>query len=147
EFDAHWAQRLAEPGEFPPDWQLLEAAGFLLRHAEAPSLRYSFINPLTREVAYGEQLEGQRKTSHARIAGLLEEEMTASANAELAGQIAMHWLRSGHTRTAGLWSLKAGHSISPLSRPQEAVLWYRQTLEQLQDAEREVEVLRACIAA
>ncbi|MDP9189870.1 MAG: AAA family ATPase, partial [Actinomycetota bacterium] len=104
----------------------LIAGGFLYEHEIYPERVLAFSHPLTREVAYGSQLGGQRATTHAATARAMIE-LNPERHDELAALIAQHLEQGDETLEAARWSARAAHWAG-YSHPEDALrLWSRVT--------------------
>jgi class 3 adenylate cyclase/tetratricopeptide (TPR) repeat protein len=104
----------------------LIGAGFLYEAEIYPERVLAFSHPLTREVAYGSQLEEQRATAHAATARALIE-LNPDRHDELAALIAQHLERGGETLEAARWNARAAHWAG-YSHPRDSMrLWGRVT--------------------
>jgi len=109
--------------------ELIEA-GFLFELELYPERVLAFRHPLTREVAYGSQLAGQRQAGHAAAAQALVE-LNPERHEELAALIASHLEQGDEPLEAARWSARAAYWAGH-SRPREAMgLW--QTVTRLAD--------------
>ena len=104
----------------------LIAGGFLYEHEIYPERVLAFSHPLTREVAYGSQLSGQRAAAHAATARAMIE-LNPERHDELAALIAQHLEQGAETLEAARWSARA--PTGPATAiPEEALrLWSKVT--------------------
>ncbi len=84
----------------------LVAGEFVYESALHPELEYTFVHPLTREVAYGSQLGDRRVRVHAAVAQALEAG-DASKLDERAAVLAHHWEAAGEPLPAARWHRRA----------------------------------------
>jgi predicted ATPase len=96
-----------------PERELREAlralveAGFLYESALYPEPEYTFVHPLTREVAYASQLGPRRARIHAAVARALQAADPARLE-ERAGLVAHHLEAAGEAFEAACWHARAG---------------------------------------
>lgn len=92
---------------------------FLRETAAPPDTEYTFLHPLTQEVAYGSQLSSQRAQIHAAVADATVE-LYPERLQEHAGLLAHHLQAAGETFAAARWSARAA-TWAGLSDPAEAL--------------------------
>ena len=103
---------LAEVAELP-ERELREAlralveAGFLYESALFPESEYTFVHPLTREVAYASQLGPRRARIHSAVARALQAADPARLD-ERAALLAHHLEAAGEALEAARWHARAG---------------------------------------
>ncbi|HEV7401012.1 MAG TPA: adenylate/guanylate cyclase domain-containing protein [Solirubrobacterales bacterium] len=105
----------------------LTEGGFLYETEIYPERIFAFRHPLTREVAYGTQLNEQRAVTHAATAHALIE-LNPDRLDELAALIASHMEAGGETLEAARWFARAAHWAGH-SRPQDATRMWRKVME------------------
>ena len=115
----------------------LTDGGFLYETEIYPERIFSFRHPLTREVAYGTQLAGQRAGTHAATARALIE-LNPDRHDELAALIGSHMEAGGETLEAARWSARAAYWAGS-SRPQDALRLWRTTMELAEELEENEE--------
>lgn len=88
----------------------LTSAEFTYEQELYPEAIYAFRHPLTRDVAYGSQLAGQRAERHAAVARALacgpEERLD-----EQAALIAEHWEQAGERLDAARWHARTATAV------------------------------------
>jgi class 3 adenylate cyclase/tetratricopeptide (TPR) repeat protein len=113
-----------EPERMEGSLRELIGGGFLYEAELYPQRLLAFRHPLTREVAYGTQLGGQRERTHAAAAQALIELNPGDRWDELAALIADHLRQGGQPLEAARWSARAAYWAGH-SRPRESLrLWH-----------------------
>ena len=82
--------------------QALVDAELLVEEELFPEARFAFQHPLTREVAYGSQLETRRRVVHAAVARAIAAHYADGLH-ERAALLAHHWDRAGEPLEAARW--------------------------------------------
>jgi class 3 adenylate cyclase/tetratricopeptide (TPR) repeat protein len=123
----------------------LTEAGFLYETELYPERVFAFRHPLTREVAYGTQLAGQRTVTHAATAHALIE-LNPDRQDELAALIAHHMEAGGETREAARWTARAAYWTGS-SRPHDAQRLWRRVMELGEELEEDEETVALAIAS
>ncbi len=121
----------------------LTDGGFLFEAEVYPERVFAFRHPLTREVAYGTQLAGQRAESHAATARALIE-LNPDRHDELAALIASHMEAGDEPLEAARWSARAAYWAGG-SRPQDALRLWRKAMELTEALEESEETLAMAV--
>lgn len=114
----------------------LEAEGFIAERAVVPERVYIFRHALTQEAAYQVQLIAQRKTLHGNVGAAIEA-LYAGRLEEFVDVLALHYGRSDVDPKARTYLLLAAQRAQRLYAGDEALHYFRQTLERSGD-DREV---------
>jgi predicted ATPase len=109
----------------------LVEAELLFQRGLPPQTTYSFKHALIQDAAYESLLKSTRQQYHKRIAQVLEEQFTETAEAE-PELLAHHYTEAGLTEQAVHYWHTAGQSAIQRSAHVEAVAHLRQGLELLQ---------------
>jgi DNA-binding CsgD family transcriptional regulator len=89
---------------------------------------YAFRHALIREAIYADLLPGERTRLHARLAGLLADEVRLAAVPGSAAELAHHYLASHDIPGAFCASVRAGREAERLAAPAEAHRHFDQAL-------------------
>jgi tetratricopeptide (TPR) repeat protein len=108
----------------------LQAAEFLYEVRLFPEREYTFKHALTREVAYGSLLQGQRRVLHADILEVIET-LYADRLADQIERLAYHALRGTVWNKALMYCRQAGEKAMARSAYREAVESFEQALSAL----------------
>jgi class 3 adenylate cyclase/tetratricopeptide (TPR) repeat protein len=87
----------------------LEEAGFARRERLLPEAEYSFVHPLTQEVAYTSQLASRRARAHAAVGRALAE---GGARDQDAALVAHHFEQAGQKLEAARWHDRASEWVA-----------------------------------
>jgi len=120
-------------------------AEFLYEAELYPERLLAFRHPLTREVAYGTQLAGQRAATHAATGRALIE-LEPDRHDELAGLIAHHLETGGETLEAARWSARAAYWAGH-SRPHDAMRLWATVTRLVDDLEENDETMALAVAS
>jgi tetratricopeptide (TPR) repeat protein len=127
----------------------LVAAEILYQRGVPPQAHYFFKHALIQDAAYESLLKSTRQHYHQRIAQVLEEQFTETAEAQ-PELLAHHYTEAGLTEQAVSYWHKAGQSAAQRSAHVEAITHLRQGLELLKTlpetserTQREVDMLIA----
>ncbi|SEQ74536.1 Double zinc ribbon [Solimonas aquatica] len=108
---------------------------------------WQFVHPLIQELAYGAQLEVQRRELHARLAQLLEARCPLDQPPdESAVRIAHHYGCAGDLARAGLWHVQAARWLGAADSP-AAVRHLREALRCLESAPQTADLRAAALRA
>jgi DNA-binding SARP family transcriptional activator len=110
----------------------LVAVGLVLPFDEH---RFVFDHSLTMEVAYKEVGEARHRLIHRRIGEALEV-LHRDTLDDVAGQIAMHYAESRALERAAPYALRAARRAAGLAAWNEAIGFFRQALDGMQNGER-----------
>jgi tetratricopeptide (TPR) repeat protein len=108
----------------------LIAAGLLFRQGVPPDANYLFKHALVQDAAYGTLLRAPRRSLHARIAEVLEQQFPERASVE-PELLARHLTEAGQIEAATSYWLKAGQRAAERSADEEALRHLRRGLEML----------------
>jgi DNA-binding winged helix-turn-helix (wHTH) protein/class 3 adenylate cyclase/tetratricopeptide (TPR) repeat protein len=109
----------------------LQAAEFLYETHNFPEQEYTFKHALTHDVAYGSLLQERRRTLHARIVEALET-LDADRLSDQVEHLAYHAFRGEVWDKALTYFRQAGAKAEARSAYQEAMAYYEQALQVLQ---------------
>ncbi len=100
--------------------------------AEPATARYTFHHPLLAEVVYENLIPGERMKLHGELASALSLAHSAdrATAAQVAAEIAEHWLKAGQEARAMPALIRAGRAASRLGAHAEALTHFRRALEQ-----------------
>jgi predicted ATPase len=109
----------------------LVAAELIFRRGAPPNVTYSFKHALVQDAAYGTLLKSRRQHLHTRIAQVLEERFTETAEVE-PELLAYHCREAGLAQAAAAYRYQAGKAALRRSAVQEAVAQLCEGLEILE---------------
>jgi class 3 adenylate cyclase len=109
----------------------LQAAEFVYEARLFPELEYSFKHALTHDVAYGRVLQERRRALHAAVVEAIER-LYAERLTEQTELLAHHALRAQEPQKAVRYLQSAGERAAARSANHEAVQFFEQALEALQ---------------
>ena len=116
----------------------------VFRRGTPPEASYSFKHALVRDAAYESLLKSRRQQIHARIARVLETELSVIADNE-PEVVAQHWSAAGHPEHAlAHWRI-AARRASGRSAYREAVAFFEQALASLDQLSESDDVRRLAI--
>jgi tetratricopeptide (TPR) repeat protein len=118
--------------EIADDLAYLEHERLIATRSVAPELTYTFRQALIQEVAYGMQLQSQRRTAHGAVAEAIES-LYAGRLDEFVDVLAYHWDLDDNDTKALLWLVRAADRAKRLFANDEAVRLYRSALRRATD--------------
>jgi class 3 adenylate cyclase/predicted ATPase len=129
-YDLLFAAARRSESELRSALERLTGAGLVFRRGEPPEANFLFKHALVQDAAYGTLLRGQRRQLHARIAGVLEEKLatTAEAQPEI---LAHHFENAGLIEKAVSYWQEAGERSKARSATAEAIRQMRKALDLL----------------
>ncbi|MBV8137156.1 MAG: hypothetical protein JO121_16230, partial [Deltaproteobacteria bacterium] len=128
--------RLAREVIKKPDVELnqmmnaLQVAEFVYEQPAAGDVEYAFRHALTQEVAYGSVLQERRRLIHERIGQSIETLYADSLDDNLS-ELAYHYRRSGNTRKAVAYLVRAAEQAHQRSAFSVATAYFEDALERL----------------
>jgi class 3 adenylate cyclase/tetratricopeptide (TPR) repeat protein len=149
EFDISFLAQLADADE-DPLLDLMDAAVSAAVLVESGTAnRYRFAHALIQHSLYDEVSPARRQRTHQRIAETLETEATIESAATLA-ELAHHWVAA--TRPADLdkaldYVRRAGDAARDALAPDDAIRWYQQALDLVEQSTTPDELERAGLLA
>jgi class 3 adenylate cyclase/tetratricopeptide (TPR) repeat protein len=114
------------------DLAYLEHERLIATRSVAPELTYTFRQALIQEVAYGMQLQSQRRSAHGAVAQAIES-LYAGRLDEFVDVLAYHWDLDDDDAKALLWLVRAADRAKRLFANDEAVRLYRSALRRATD--------------
>ena len=136
EFDFELLQQISgvDPEHLLAQVEALLRARLLRERESAPGRAvYLFADDQTRDVLYQELSLVRRQRYHLQVARALEARSGARAN-EIAGGLALHFLRGGEPSRALHWTAVAGSNSARLYAREQAVAYFRSALDLLKTA-------------
>ncbi len=137
-FDDRILARVAPTRALASDLDFLEKQGFIELRFARPVRIYVFRHALIQDVAYNTQLLAQRRKLHAAV-GLAIEALHPDRPHEFVNELAFHYGRSDDDEKAVRWLSQAGDRAKSLYANEEALAFYRSTLEHLRDGQGPIE--------
>ena len=126
-FDHQVLARVASTPALLADLRSLEQKGFIEIRSVRRARVYLFRHALIQEVAYGTQLQAQRRKLHGRV-GHAMEELQAGRTDEVVNELAFHYRRSDDDAKAVHWLCRAGDRAKALDYYGHFVdLWRRRS--------------------
>jgi adenylate cyclase len=125
-------ERLAPERPVTEDLAYLEHERLIATRSVAPELTYTFRQALIQEVAYGMQLQSQRRATHGAIATAIES-LYAHRLDEFVDVLAYHWDLGDNDAKALLWLVRAADRAKRLYANEEALRLYRSALKRAID--------------
>ncbi len=107
----------------------------VLLEVDGRAERFTFVHALMQHTLYDELSPGRRARLHCRIAELLEEDLGDEPGGRV-GELARHWIaatRPSDRAKAVRYARAAGRRALDALAPDEAIGWFRQTLELIDD--------------
>jgi tetratricopeptide (TPR) repeat protein/regulation of enolase protein 1 (concanavalin A-like superfamily) len=111
-------------------WQL-EEKDLIYEERAIPELEYSFKHVLIQETVHQSLLSRQRQALHQRVGEGIEE-LYQDRIEEFYGELAWHYLQSGHVSKAIDYLLKAGQKAKGMYANREAISYFEKALEFIQ---------------
>jgi len=125
-------EHLVPDREITDDLAYLEHERLIATRSVAPELTYTFRQALIQEVAYGMQLQSQRRAAHGAVAEAIES-LYAGRLDEFVDVLAYHWDLDDNDTKALLWLVRAADRAKRLFANDEAVRLYRSALRRATD--------------
>ncbi|MEP6694115.1 MAG: adenylate/guanylate cyclase domain-containing protein [Chloroflexota bacterium] len=120
-------ERLAPDRPIAQDLAYLEQEQFIATRSVAPEMTYTFRQALIQEVAYGMQLQSQRRATHGAVARAIES-LYPSRLEEFVDVLAYHWDLDDDDTKALMWLVRAADRAKRLYANDEALRLYRSAL-------------------
>ncbi|HET9154555.1 MAG TPA: adenylate/guanylate cyclase domain-containing protein [Solirubrobacterales bacterium] len=120
-------------------------AGFLYEAELYPEVIFAFSHPLTREVAFGSQLQEQRAAIHAATARAMAA-LNPDRHEEMAALIASHFEEGNETLEAARWFARAGYWAGH-SQPHDALRLWRKVTDLSAQLEEGEEALALAVSS
>lgn len=125
-------EQLVPDRQIADDLAYLEHERLIATRSVAPELTYTFRQALIQEVAYGMQLQSQRRAAHGAVAQAIEA-LYAGRLDEFVDVLAYHWDLDDNDAKALLWLVRAADRAKRLFANDEAVRLYRSALRRATD--------------